>query len=146
MWCWLSGWEPTDCVWPLHPAGMWGEAQEVVVQTRQKDDVERDVVWCLNDDTRWEGQKDGQKDDTIEGERDLSIQWNKVYPCPRWLPLSKHSRFMRVWHTLSVQNIKNTCSFHDTLTRWIQVKAMIPYWGQLLNPFQISVDEGEEMD
>ena len=31
---------------------------------------------------------------------------------------------------------KDTCSFHDRLTRWIQVKVMIPYWCHLLNPLQ----------
>ena len=44
----------------------------------------------------------------------------------------------------SVQNIKNTCSIHDRLTRWIHVKSMIPYLCHLLNLLKISVDEGEE--
>jgi hypothetical protein len=39
--------------------------------------------------------------------------------------------------SLSVQNIRNTRSFHDRLTSWIQVS---PYWGHLLNPLKISVD------
>ena len=39
-------------------------------------------------------------------------------------------------YTLSVQNIMNTCSLHDINSRWIQVKAMIPYWCHLLNPLQ----------
>jgi hypothetical protein len=38
--------------------------------------------------------------------------------------------------TLSEQTIRNTSSSHDRLTRWIQVKAMIPYWCHLLNPLQ----------
>ena len=37
-------------------------------------------------------------------------------------------------YTLSVRNIRNTCSFNDRLIRWIQVKDMIPYWCHLLNP------------
>ena len=37
-------------------------------------------------------------------------------------------------HTLGIPNIKNTCSFHDRLTRWIQVNATIPYLCHLLNP------------
>jgi hypothetical protein len=42
-----------------------------------------------------------------------------------------------VWKcTLSRQNIMNTCSFHDRLTRWIQVTAMSPYWCLLLKPLQ----------
>ena len=51
-----------------------------------------------------------------------------------------HSTENQLWwacgsseYTLNVKNIRNSCSFHDRLTMWIQVKYMILYWATSIN-------------
>ncbi|CAB1348784.1 unnamed protein product, partial [Coregonus sp. 'balchen'] len=60
-----QGLEMTKQVCEERPRKSWSV---VDAQTHQKDDVKRDVVYCLNDDEETEV----QKDDTIQGESALT--------------------------------------------------------------------------
>jgi hypothetical protein len=49
--------------------------------------------------------------------------------------LSLYSVMWQKWYTHWVYTTLGTCSSNDKLTRWMKVKAMIPYWCHLLIVF-----------